>query len=252
MRRLRIGFSACFFHGDPKRPVFKGKTLLYLEQSLAHFVIAQGALVYLIPTVPSGARPGLREWADDLDGLVLQGGSDVSPRSYGEKAMRPEWEGDHARDQYEIELFREFQSAGKPILGICRGIQLVNVACGGTLYQDIVTEVPGARVHRDWEIYDGNFHPIAIEPGSWMSGLYPGMKTAKVNTVHHQGLKELGKNLAVEARSGGDKIIEAVRGTGDSFLFAVQWHPEFHDPADRSLLDFNPILKRFLEEARRG
>lgn len=252
MKKLRIGLSACFFYGDPKRPIFKGKTLLYLEQSLAHFVIAQGALAYLIPSAPAEGSLRLKDWADDLDGLVLQGGSDVSPRSYGEKALRPEWEGDYARDQYELELFGEFQSARKPILGICRGAQLVNIACGGTLYQDITTQVPGARVHRDWEIYDRNFHPIAVEPDSLMSKLYPGMKTANVNTVHHQGLKDLGKNLAVEARSEGDRIIEAVRGTGDSFLFAAQWHPEFQDPSDRSLLDFKPILNRFLEEAKRG
>lgn len=252
MRKLRIGISACFFHGDPNRPVFKGKTLLYLEQSLAHFVIARGALAFLIPSAPPDGKLRLKDWAGDLDGLVLQGGSDVSARSYGEKALKPEWEGDYVRDQYELELFREFQSARKPILGICRGAQLVNVACGGTLYQDIAAQVPGARVHRDWEIYDRNFHPIAIEPGSLMSELYPGMKTAKVNTVHHQGLKDLGKNLTVEARSEGDGIIEAVRATAGPFLFAAQWHPEFQDPSDSSLLDFKPILNRFLAEAGRG
>lgn len=249
-RRPRIGFSACFFHSDPKRPVFKGKTLLYLEQSIAHWMIRHGAMAYMIPSTPSDGDLRLRDWAHDLDGVVFQGGSDVSPRSYGETAMRPEWEGDFVRDQYEIELFREFQKLGKPVLGICRGAQLINVACGGTLYQDIGTQVPGALVHRDWEIYDQNFHEIKFEKDSLLSKLYPDSKTAKVNTVHHQAIKDLGKGLAVEARSETDGVIEALRGTGDSFVYAVQWHPEFQDQKDESLLDGGPILKRFLEETR--
>ena len=247
-KRPRIGVSACFFHADPKRPVFKGKTLLYLEQSMGHWIMSQGAMVFMIPSPPPGGTLTLGDWADDLDGLVLQGGSDVCPRSYGETALRPEWEGDYIRDQYEIELFREFHKRGKPVLGVCRGAQLLNVAYGGTLYQDIGTQIPGALVHRDWEIYDQNFHQIRFEKGSELARLYGGEKSVKVNTVHHQALKDVGKGLVVEARAEKDGVIEAVRGTEGAFVYAVQWHPEFQNPMDKSLLDGDPILKRFLSE----
>lgn len=249
MKRLKIGLSACFFHADPLRPIFKGKTLQYLEQSLAHWVMSEGALVYLIPAPSSPAPYPLSELVQDFDGLVLQGGSDVSPSSYGETALKPEWGGDAIRDRYEISLLQEFRAQGKPILGICRGLQLVNVAFGGTLYQDIATQAKTPIDHRCWEIYDQNHHTIAIEKGSGLENLY-GTGVKKVNTIHHQAIRDLGKGLAVEARAP-DGIIEAVRAVEGPSLFAVQWHPEFHDPKESELMDGKPFLRQFLEEARR-
>ena len=245
-RLLKIGASACFFHADPKRPVFKGKTLLYLEQSIANYIQSRGALVYMIP--PASGSITTRDLVSELDGLVLQGGSDVSPRSYGEEALKPEWNGDYVRDGYEIELVREFQRTKKPVLGICRGAQLINVAFDGTLYQDIETQVPKSLTHRNWDIYDQNFHEIAFAPGSSLEKLY-GKPRARVNSVHHQAIKKLGTGLVVEATSEKDGIIEAVRHTGESYVVAVQWHPEFHDPADHALLDSAPLMDSFLKEA---
>lgn len=242
---LRIGASACFFHADPKRPIFKGKTLLYLEQSIANYVHSRGALLYLIPTASGSV--GIGDLARELDGLVLQGGSDVSPRSYGEEPLKPEWGGDFVRDGYETALVREFQKSRKPILGICRGAQLVNVAFGGTLFQDIETQAPGSLTHRDWEIYDQNFHEISFAQGSSLAALY-GKSTARVNSVHHQAVRKLGTDLVVEATCPKDGIIEAIRHRGDSYLLAVQWHPEFHDPNDRTLLDSAPLMDSFLKE----
>ena len=170
---LKIGLSACFFHADPKRAIFKGKTLQYLEQSMAHWMMREGALVFLIPNPEPGSSVKLRDLVAQMDGLVLQGGSDVCPKSYGEKALKPEWEGDYIRDQYEIALTREFMTQDKPVLGVCRGAQLLNVAFGGTLYQDIETQVEGARNHRNWEIYDQNFHEIRIEEGTLLNDSIP-------------------------------------------------------------------------------
>jgi putative glutamine amidotransferase len=99
---LKIGVSACFFHADPKRPIFKGKTLLYMEESMAHWIQSQGALPYLIPTAHQEGGVRLRDYMIAMDGLILHGGSDVAPESYGEKALKPEWAGDFIRDQYEI------------------------------------------------------------------------------------------------------------------------------------------------------
>lgn len=253
MARLRIGVSACFFHADPKRPVFKGKTLQYLEQSMAHWLMSEDVLLYMIPSPLEGAPVGIDDLTFPLDGLVLQGGSDVCPRTYGEEPLRPEWNGDAIRDAYEIALMKSFMNQKKPVLGICRGAQLINVGLGGSLYQDIETQIPEALNHRNWEIYDQNFHEVRFESDSLLTKLYPQnvLKTAKVNTVHHQSIKKLGQDLKVEAISPVDNVIEAIRYTGDTFVYAVQWHPEFQDPKDSSLLDGKPILREFLKTCRK-
>jgi putative glutamine amidotransferase len=253
---LKIGISACFFHPDPQRAVFKGKTLQYVEQEMAHWVMQKDAMALMIPS-PEGdsRRPGSKvnvvDYARELDGLVLMGGSDVSPSSYGEKPLKPEWAGDKIRDDYEIALLRAFVGAGKPVLGVCRGAQVINVAQGGTLYQDIASQFPGALNHRNWDIYDRNSHATAIVPGSGLAALYPGVSLTKTNSVHHQAAKELGRDLVVEAWSEPDRVAEALRWTGPSYVFAVQWHPEFHDRQDASFIDDTPILDDFLAHARR-
>src|SRR5436190_1854429 len=150
-RMLRIALAPCFFHADPARPIFKGKTLLYMEQSLAEWIMRAGALPFMLPT-PSGDI-GVADLLAQVDGLVLQGGSDVAPESYREAPISADWPGDAARDAYEIDLVRTAFEMNKPVLGVCRGLQIMNVAFGGTLYQDIATQHPGALVHRDWNVY---------------------------------------------------------------------------------------------------
>ncbi|MDF3035412.1 MAG: gamma-glutamyl-gamma-aminobutyrate hydrolase, partial [Paucimonas sp.] len=185
-----------------------------------------------IPTVnangllhPSNIR--LRDYARHLDGLVLQGGADVAPQSYSETATRPEWNGDRARDMYELELLHEFIEADKPVLGICRGCQLINVAFGGSLYQDIATDVPTAIDHVS-DSYDRHYHELRLTEGSTMSRMFPAQQKLLVNSIHHQAVKTLGRDLSVEAVSGSDNIIEAIRYRKSNFVMGVQWHPEFH------------------------
>jgi len=251
-RLPRIGISACFFHADPTRPVFKGKTLLYAEESMLDLVGRSGALTYLIPRIdPRGesAGPSMIDYVDDLDGLVLEGGSDVCPRSYGEQPLRPEWEGDEARDRYEIELIHAFHAAGKPVLGICRGAQILNVAFGGTLYQDVTTQVEGSFEHRNWERYDTNFHEVHLVAGSHLGDLYGVSSqgaTVVVNSVHHQAVKDPAPGFDVEAVSVTDGIIEALRRPGGPFTAAVQWHPEFTPVGDTAQLDPDPLVADFL------
>jgi putative glutamine amidotransferase len=249
----RIGIAACFFHADPQRPIFKGMTLQYIEQNMAHWVMQRDAMALMIPSTDGetrreASRIGVTDYARELDGLVLMGGSDVCPESYGEKALKPEWNGDRIRDDYEIALLRAFMAEGKPVLGVCRGAQIINVALGGTLYQDIGTQVSGALNHRNWDIYHENTHATSIVPESGLARLYPGVALVKTNSVHHQAVKEPGRDLTVEAWSEPDRVIEAIRWSGQSYVFAVQWHPEFHDRADASLIDDTPILDDFLSQ----
>ncbi len=241
---LKIAVSACFFHADPTRPIFTGKTLQYLEQSLAHWVMSQGDLAVMVPAPEDMQR--LQAYATWLDGLVLMGGADVSPGSYGETPIDPRWHGDRVRDAYEIELVRAFIAQGKPVFGICRGLQLMNVALGGTLWQDIATQQPQAREHRNAALYDQLFHELVLEPGSTLAELYPGCARTVVNSVHHQAIKDLAPSLRVEARCPEDQTIEAVRWNGPSFAAAVQWHPEFHAGVQQpGLIDDAPLLRSF-------
>ena len=251
---LKIGLSARLMHDPPRELGFRGKTLQYLEQSIAHWLMAHGALAFMVPTTQSGgltrAQVSMSDYVGVLDGLVLQGGADVSPSSYGEEPLRPEWSGDRVRDLYEIDLLWECVIQQKPVLGVCRGAQLINVAFGGTLWQDIRTQVPDALGHVDHQAYDGHAHEIELVPGSGLGRLYPVQKRAKVTSIHHQAVKDLGRGLVVEAWSEPDRIVEAVRWQGPSYVAAVQWHPEFHPPGDRAFIDDTPLLDDFLRHAR--
>ncbi|HEY2927456.1 gamma-glutamyl-gamma-aminobutyrate hydrolase family protein [Piscinibacter sp.] len=252
MDRLKIGISACFFHADPARTIFTGKTLQYVEQSVAHWVMAGGALAVMIPNPQGDTRRGdvtLEHYAQWLDGLVLEGGSDLWPGSYRETPLQEGWNGDRIRDDYEIALASAFIAAGKPVFGVCRGLQLLNVAFGGTLHQDIATQRPDAIAHREAALYDRHFHDVEFVAGSRLAQLYPGVARAKVNSVHHQAIKDLASGLVVEARCPDDGVIEAVRRPGASFVAAVQWHPEFHRQ-ELGTLDDAPILQDFLDAAR--
>ena len=115
----------------------------------------------------------LDDYAQVLGGLVLQGGSDVWPGSYGETPLEERWAGDRVRDQYELALLRAFTRAGKPVLGVCRGLQLLNVAYGGTLYQDIARQRPEALLHRDAARYDRHLHEVEFLPGSRLAAQGP-------------------------------------------------------------------------------
>jgi putative glutamine amidotransferase len=247
MTRLKIGISACFMHKDPTRAIFKGKTLLYNEESLAHWTMRLGAMAFMIPSVPADGKMQLKEYADELDGLLLHGGADVAPESYGETAIKEEWKGDRIRDLYEMELFHAFKNLGKPVLGICRGSQLINVALGGSLYQDISTQVEKTLNHRDWNIYDQNFHEVEFEKGSYLEKVF-GAGRFKTNSIHHQSLHKIGRDLTIEAVSATDGIVEGIKYQGPSYICGIQWHPEFHDDGDASLLSGDPLLKDFMSE----
>jgi putative glutamine amidotransferase len=192
------------------------------------------------------------EIVDLLDGLVLQGGIDVSPEAYGAEPLPGPWPHDPVRDRYELALLRAFIAAGKPVLGVCRGAQLINVALGGTLVQDIPTQRPGAVVHLDLNHYDRLTHTVRFAEGSDLQRIY-GAGAHRVTSIHHQCVDRLGAGLVVEAVCPDDGLIEAIRLRGEGFVLGVQWHPEFHlTQRDQALglLDSGPMMQSFLAAAR--
>jgi putative glutamine amidotransferase len=175
--------------------------------------------------VPPLLEPGMA--ADVLrasDGLVLTGGEDVAPDRYGAAPHPALGEVDPARDAVEIALIHEARAQGKPILAICRGIQILNVALGGTLYQDLPSERPGPVDHRD---PDGR-HSVQIAPGSLLAETV-GATAIHANSRHHQAIRDLAAPLRITARAD-DGVIEAVEFVrpppGEPWMLAVQWHPE--------------------------
>jgi putative glutamine amidotransferase len=250
MEPLRIGVSARLLYPDASRAFLPTKSVQYLEQSVANWIMSAQVLAFMIPEMSLASRHfghalRAKHYVDALDGLLLQGGADMSPKSYGEAPLNPLWAGDEVRDAYEMELFHEFVTQGKPVLGICRGHQVINVALGGTLYQDIGTQAPDKMSHREEAKYDQHFHDVRILEDSWLGRMYPSIPTCRVNSIHHQAIKTLGEGLVAEAVSE-DGIIEAIRWEGHSFVVGVQWHPEFLGDDDQSLFDTRPLLRAFV------
>src|ERR1700712_4430247 len=257
---LMIGVSARIHH--PLGPSYDlgnvyTKTLHYMEQSIATWITKKDVVVVIIPGLDNQALGKVADidvsvYANLLDALVLQPGADISPQAYGEQPIIPEWSGDSIRDRYELDLFNAFVDAGKPVLGICRGCQLINVALGGTLYQDIPTQLCNIPTHRDATLYERILHDMEIVEGTGMANMYPGIEKAKINSIHHQAVKDVGRDLTVEARSTPDGIVEAIRWQGPSYVFGVQWHPEFmaNEVLDDAQLEGGPILEDFISAVR--
>ena len=250
----RIGLSARIFHPEPDAQGIRSKTLQVLEQSVAQWVTVRDVLLLMVPSVVQDgilmrSNIRLRDYAENLDGLILQGGADIDPRAYGEEPTHTVGVPDGVRDRFELDLLRGFAAAGKPVLGICRGMQLINVAYGGTLYQDLRADGATAALHVRREVYDEHVHGLRLAPDSRLAQSYGGLARGRVNSIHHQGVKALGLGLVAEAWSE-DGVVESIRGAGPGFLLGVQWHPEFHDHRFPELLPADPLLRDFLAAAR--
>jgi gamma-glutamyl-gamma-aminobutyrate hydrolase PuuD len=176
-------------------------------------VEAAGATYEVLPWTGDPARDAVR-----FDALVLCGGDDVDARRWGEPNHPSVELCPPVRDEYEIALVRCARAAGTPLLGVCRGAQVMNVALGGTLIQH-VPDVDGVVPHQK-----GASHEVRIEPGTRLAAL-SGTSSAQVNSFHHQAVGRLAPGLRVTARAT-DGIVEAVEGDGAPFLVGVQWHPE--------------------------
>jgi putative glutamine amidotransferase len=164
-----------------------------------------------------------------VDGLVLTGGGDVDPKLYGEARHDTFQPAETGRDDFEIALARAAVVKGIPLLAICRGMQVLNVAMGGTLFQDIPSQVTGALEHSVPQPRAGSAHEVWVAKGSQLSTLLADHmedgETCHVNSRHHQSVKDAAKGFDVTATSP-DGVVEAMEKTGAPFCVAVQWHPE--------------------------
>lgn len=170
-------------------------------------------------TIPiSHDDESIKRIARAIDGLILSGGGDIHPSYYGEEAITKLTLTPHDRTDFELSLLEETIKIKKPILGICYGMQLINVALGGNLYQDIKKQVSKSKDHR-------KNHSVKISPESRLRSIMDGAEVIEVISTHHQAIKDIGRNLVVSAIAE-DGIIEAIEMEDYPFLIGVQWHPE--------------------------
>ena len=162
---------------------------------------------------------------DGFDGLLLTGGEDIDPSWYGAEPSPLLSPPSRERDLFELALFAVARQRGLPILGVCRGIQLINVAMGGTLVQDIPTERPGALDHRPAGLRDTRSHVVRLRPGS-RAARAMGAASVNVNSSHHQAIQQLAPGLVASGWTSDDLIESLESEAGASWILAVQWHPE--------------------------
>lgn len=195
---------------------------------------AGGIGVYLGYTTD---RKRMREYAQECDGFLFSGGVDIDPMRYGEVKKYDSVEIDPIRDRFEIELYPYVKQAGKPIFGICRGIQLLNVAEGGTLYQHIEghrQSKPGTETEQKVIVLSGLLHDLT------------GESELMVNSFHHQNIKKLASTLLADAISE-DGYIEAVHMPSHPFCLGVQWHPEIYRESSEAM---QKVFSAFIDAAR--
>ena len=202
-----------------------------------------GGLPLLLPFVEGDGA--IDEFVFRCDGFLFTGGVDIDPCRYGEEKKPTCGDIQPNRDTLEFKVFKKAFESGKPILGICRGAQLVNVALGGTLYQDLPTEIESDILHRQKEGILDYSHKIKVVKGTPLYALM-GEERIKGNSFHHQAIKKLGEGLRVMANAD-DGVVEAVWYEGDRYLRAYQWHPERLYEAD----DFNKrIFDDFIAKSK--
>ena len=206
----------------------KDSTVFVPERYLAA-VKRAGAIPVVL--APCAATSAVRRLLTMLNGLILSGGDfDIHPRYYGEKAMEQLGTIKRARTEFELEIASGAMDRDLPVFGICGGAQAINVVLGGTLYQDIAVQL-GARGVEEHTSKNAHGHAIRIRPGTRLFEIVrcPRMR---VNTSHHQAVKQLGRGLTINAVAA-DGVIEGIESTRHSFVLGVQWHPEVLAPRQK-------------------
>jgi len=217
----------------------------YTVRDYSEAVTESGGAPILIPLLRD--EGALERILSSLDGLLLSGGADIDPRYYNEDPCPNLGEIDSAKDAVESKLVKMALDRDMPILGICRGVQAINVMGGGTLHQDIPSQVPGSIKHNQGADPRFPSHQIKVEPGSRMFKIME-CDTIWVSSHHHQAVKDVAPGYVATARAS-DGVIEGIESMAHRFVIGVQWHPErtFHtDGPSRS------IFRAFIESAKGG
>lgn len=227
-------------------PVIGITTCRKLEDYRQSILHAGGEVRVLEPSA------GVQDALSGIDGLLLTGGEDVAPARYGDPPHPTVVDVDTARDEFEIDLVKAARARSLPIFAICRGVQVLNVAAGGTLVQDIPSQVTGALAHKlavpPHQAY-ALAHEVWLEKDSLLSNLMRerlnDADTCDVNSRHHQAIKEVAPGFKVSA-TAPDGIIEAIEDPQARFCLGVQWHPENFWRTG----EFRPLFEGFLEAAK--
>ncbi|MBI3089208.1 MAG: gamma-glutamyl-gamma-aminobutyrate hydrolase family protein [Candidatus Tectomicrobia bacterium] len=234
--RPRIGLTSDYDLFWYKTPDPGEQPRHYLKEAYSHAIEAAGGAPWIIPaTLAPELAAG---YVAQLDGLVLTGsGSDIEPERYGEEPLPQFGYFIPSKAEFEVALIAAALERDLPLLGICGGLQVLNVAGGGSLYQDIGAQLPGALKHRQETPSRYSSHRVKVEPGTRLAKIV-GADRLRVNSTHHQAAKEVADGFIVCARAD-DGVIEAIEHAERPFVLAVQWHPEIlavhHDPYAQKL-----------------
>ncbi|MCG8593503.1 MAG: gamma-glutamyl-gamma-aminobutyrate hydrolase family protein [Kiloniellales bacterium] len=231
-----IGLTLDWDAPGPERP----QARYFLRENYCAAVGRAGGLPVLLPHEVAQAEA----YVAGLDGLLVTGGNfDLDPALFGAGERHPAVTTKDRRTAFEMAATRAALARDLPVLGICGGMQLLNVALGGTLIQHIPDEVADALAHEQPNPRDEPGHGVALAPGSRLHGIC-GAETLEVNSAHHQAAKEVPAGVAVSARAP-DGVIEGIEAAGYAFCLGVQWHPEYHVSAGDAA-----IFEAFLAAAR--
>jgi len=207
------------------RATRKDKLIDYVGEFHLELLIQLGAFPIIVPIV-DGTLPCLPQYMECMDGLLLVEGDDIEPKRFAARKANYQYVEKTLplKDEIETRLLRRALSRKFPILGICRGSQLLNVVCGGTLYGDVQKEKGSQRPHIDYENYDSYRHPATVVPGTPLARWYR-RKMLNVNSYHHQGIRELAPRFQPMAHAD-DGLIEAYYDPKATFVVGLQFHPE--------------------------
>ena len=228
-------------------PIMPNNHPAYAPHDVKEAFIKLGAIPLIIafPDDVSKVDQLAQDYVQLIDGLMLPGGPDVDPTFYGEEPHPKSGMTLYQKDRFEIALIKAALAADKPIFGICRGIQIMNVAMGGTLYQDLESQYPELKIqHPQATLGQFATHHVELTAGSKLAKLY-GQSTIKVNSRHHQAVKAVGKGLKVTAVAP-DGVIEGMESTDTDLFLGVQWHPEnmWQQEDPQQLVVFQDFLDR--------
>jgi putative glutamine amidotransferase len=239
-RRPNIGITPDLGATRSEHPV----PLYELKAAYADAVIKAGGLPFILPY--SDDRSCVDSYLDRISGLLVTGGAfDIPPEAYGETAREGMGQVKQARTAFETQLMQAALARNMPVFGVCGGMQLLNVILGGTLHQDIRTELTAAKDHEQKHDRTHPHHPIEVKDGTLLGELL-GKGQVMVNSTHHQAVKKAAEKLVVSALSP-DGVVEAIEGPSYAFALGVQWHPEL-------LINSVPLhlglYKAFINKAR--